>query len=128
MHLSDESFQFYAARHYDNPQCHSIEEFEDDLKRFQYLRRLMKRYRERGELKTRLILNHLTVLYNCFDQQATAMLFMRLEGFHSILKPFLLFFNRLPPTVNYNGVQLNTSDIALDSGVVDQLREYYRES
>ena len=64
--LDDTNFMLYAAAHYDNPQCYDTDEFYDDLKRFKYLKRLLNRYKETGELKERLILNHLTVIYNVF--------------------------------------------------------------
>ena len=64
--LDDSNFMLYAAANYDNPQCYDTDEFYDDLKRFKYLKRLLNRYKETGELKERLILNHLTVIYNVF--------------------------------------------------------------
>jgi len=74
--LDDTNFMLYAAAHYDNPQCYDTDEFYDDLKRFKYLKRLLNRYKETGELKERLILNHLTVIYNVFGSTpATRLLF-----------------------------------------------------
>ena len=79
MELTEQTFLIYASKHYDNPQCSSYEEFEDDLKRIQYLKRLFNRYEGSGELKERLILNHIIVLYNCFGLAATNILFLKLE-------------------------------------------------
>ena len=77
--LDDSNFMLYAAANYDNPQCYDTDEFYDDLKRFKYLKRLLNRYKETGELKERLILNHLTVIYNVFGSTpATRLLFFKL--------------------------------------------------
>ena len=74
--LDDSNFLLYAASNYDNPQCYDTDEFYDDLKRFKYLKRLFNRYKETGELKERLILNHLIVIYNVFGPMpATRLLF-----------------------------------------------------
>lgn len=123
LEIVDESnFLLYAAKHYDNP-CHDTEEFLDDLKRFKYLKRLFVKYRESGELKERLILNHLIVLYNIFDDHATPMLFLKLKGFETHLKPFLVLLSRLPNKVHYSSNFIYTSDIPMDPLVVEQLRK-----
>jgi len=121
--LSESTFLVYAANHYDNIQCHDVSEFEEDLKRFQYLRKLFGRYHTLGDLKERLILNHLIVIYNCFGKAATNMLFMKLEGFHQYLKPFVEYLNYLPPTVEYNGTVLHTSRITSDTAIIKKLEE-----
>ena len=100
-------------------------EFFDDLKRFKYLKRLFNKYQETGDLKERLILNHLVVLYNLFGEGATRMLFFKLRDHHDILKPFLVLLSRLPEKVTGIGIEgkeLNTSDITEDTYVVDVLR------
>lgn len=122
MILSDETFMLYAAKYYDNPQCTSMEEFEDDLKRFQYLKRLFNRYYNTGELKDRLILNHIIILYNCFGTYATPMLFMKLEESHSSLKPFIIKLNFMPESVSYNNKVILSSDIPMDPIIVEILR------
>jgi hypothetical protein len=68
--LNSENFTLYAIKHYDNPQCESIDEFYDDLRRFRYLKRLLFRYHEQGELKERLLLNHTIILFNIFGFEA----------------------------------------------------------
>lgn len=113
----------YAAKYYDFRRSASEEEFNDDLKRFQYLKRLFKRYEEDGELKVRLILNHLIVLYNCFGAEGTPMLFMKLEGYHSFLKPFVIMLGFMPDRVAYNGKTIINSDIPLDQKIIKELRE-----
>ena len=102
--LTDETFELFAAKHYDNPQCISYEEFVSDIKRFQYIQKLFARYIRSGELKVDLIFNHLIVLYNCFNGATTNMLFMKIkDDHHSLLKPFVVAMNRMPEQISYNG-------------------------
>ena len=87
----------FAIKFYNNPQSVTREDFEDDLKRIKYIKRLLKRYKNTGELKVHLILNHLTVLFNVFDEAAVPLLFYNLEkDLWPYVKSFLLFLNRLP--------------------------------
>lgn len=95
MKLSDDNFILYAMHHYDNPQCHSVEEFEEDLRKFLYLKKLFSRYKNNDELRERLILNHIIVLYNIFGDAATDMLFLKLSEYESELATFLVYLNRL---------------------------------
>ena len=87
----------YAIRHYNNPQCEGEKEFEDDLKRFKYIKRLLRKYHETGILKERLLLNHIIVLNNVFgaDACATLLLYKIQEDYWPVLKSFLLFLNIL---------------------------------
>lgn len=96
MELDESNFVIFAAKHYDNPQCVSTKEFIEDLGRFKYIKKLLGRYVERGELRERLILNHLIILYNCFDQETTKMLFMKMPEYKSLLVPFIEYLGRLP--------------------------------
>lgn len=121
-HLDDDNFILFAAKHYDNPQCYDSEEFFDDLKRFKYLKRLFGKYEETGELRERLILNHLIVLYNVFGDIATKMLFYKLDGYHGYLIPFLVLLHRLPDKVVIDRV-IYTSDIPMDNNIVNVLRK-----
>lgn len=124
--LNEDNFLLYAARNYDNPQCYSSEEFYDDLKRFKYLKRLFGKYRDSGELRERLILNHLIVIYNVFGNHATPMLFLKLDQYHEYLKPFLLFLKRMPVKIDKLGNECTTiysSDIHMDERVVEVLRK-----
>jgi hypothetical protein len=123
MILDDNTFKIIATRNYDFRKSMSVEEFESDLHRFKYIGRLMRRYKKKDELKTRLILNHIIILYNCFGSSTTNMLFMRLEEYHEVLKPFVLFLNFLPEKVEYKDKVIYTVDIAMDSRVVKELRE-----
>ena len=100
-----------------------VEEFYDDLKKFQYLKRLFKRYEEDDDLKVRLILNHLIILYNCFGPQATNMLFFKLKDQHQYLKPFVLFLNYMPDVIEYENTKILNTDIPLDLNIVRELRK-----
>lgn len=108
--------------HYDNPQCHSLAEFEEDLKKFLYLKKLLSRYKNNGELRERLILNHIIVLYNIFGDAATRMLFHKIEeNCWDVLVTFLVYLDRMPETVPEFGIKL--SDITLDENVIAVLRK-----
>jgi len=123
--LDNQNFVLFAAKHYDNPHCVDTVEFYDDLKRFKYIKRLFGRYEERGELCERLILNHITILYNVFGPEATRMLFLKLDGHLSYLKPFLVLLGHMPDKIENIGSQGKTiysSDIPMDQGVIDVLR------
>lgn len=120
--IDDDNFVLFAAKHYDNPQCYDAEEFYDDLKRFKYLKRLFGKYEETGELRERLILNHLIVLYNVFGDVTTKMLFYKLDGYYSYLIPFLVLLHRLPDKVNLGNI-IYTSDIPMDNNIVNVLRK-----
>ena len=93
--ITPANWQMFAMKHYDNPQADGEEEFQDDLKRFKYLKRLLKKYHEGGELKERLILNHIIVLTNVFGVEAsvTLLLFKIEPEYWSELKTFLLYLN-----------------------------------
>lgn len=125
--LDESNFLLYAARHYDNPQCFDTIEFYEDLKRFKYIKRLFNRYIEEGDLKERLVLNHIVILFNLFGVvPATRMLFLKCRGQESQLAPFLIVLNSLPEKVENIGVEnrtISTSDIALDLAVVQALRK-----
>lgn len=110
-------------KHYDNPQCTEMSEFEEDIKRFQYLRKLFSRYRQDNELKERLILNHLIVLFNVFGPGATNMLFMRLHEFHEFLKPFVEYLNYMPRLIMYEDTVINSDSITSDEFVINRLKE-----
>lgn len=125
--LDEFNFLLYAAKHYDNPQCHDTVEFYDDLKRFKYIKRLLNRYIDEGDLKERLILNHIIILNNVFGPTATVrMLFLKCKGMESYLKSFLVFLNLLPEKIEHIGVEnrtINTKDIKLDEKILEELRK-----
>jgi hypothetical protein len=95
--LNEDNYLLFAIKFYDNPQALTMEDFETDLKRIRYVKRLLKKYKNTGELKTHLILNHLIVLFNVFNDAAIPLLFYNLDSdLWSSLKSFLIFLNRLP--------------------------------
>jgi hypothetical protein len=95
--LNENNYLLFAIKFYDNPQALTREDFEDDLKRIKYVKRLLKRYKNTGVLKTHLILNHLTVLFNVFNDAAVPLLFYNLEkDLWPSIKSFLVFLHRIP--------------------------------
>lgn len=130
--LDESNFLLYAAKHYDNPSCFDTLEFYEDLNRFKYLKRLFSRYDETGELKERLILNHIIVIYNLFGVEAsTRMLFLKLKDYYHYLKPFLIFLNYCPERVVGIGIDnktVITSDIIMDPLIVEALRKIWQQA
>lgn len=123
--LNDDNFIIYAIKNYDNPSCKGLDEFNDDLKRFKYIKRLFRKYKSSKLIKERLILNHLIVIYNLFGSEAaTKMLFYKIEpDYWPQLKTFLVFLNFMPIKVIVSkGVHVNDSDIPLDENILTILR------
>jgi hypothetical protein len=124
--LDDSNFFLYAAHHYHNP-CVDETEFLEDLSRIKNLRRLFSRYEKRGELKERLILNHLMVLYNVFEHRAlTRMLVFKLYDHLPLLKPFLMLLSYWPERVENIGPDnetIRSNDIIMDMKIVEILRK-----
>jgi hypothetical protein len=123
MNLTESTFLLYAMKNYDNPQCTEMSEFEEDMKRFQYLRKLFSRYRQDSDLKERLILNHLIVIFNVFGPGATNMLFMRLHEYHEYLKPFVEYLNFMPEVLVYDEMMINSDSIKGDELIKLRLKE-----
>ena len=129
--LNGKNFLLYAMQHYDNPQCVEVEEFNDDLKKIKYIKRLFNQYITEGVLKERLLLNHIIVFYNVFSvEAATRILFYKLEEeFWPMLKTFLFYLSFLPEKIeSINGKEILTDNIPMDQGIVDSLRHFDRES
>jgi len=123
--LTEENFLMFAMREYNNMQCTDIEEFYDDLKKIKYIKRLFNIYKNDGQLKERLILNHLITWYNVFPIQAgTRILFYKIEEqFWPMLKTFLIFLDRMPDKMELiRGKEIKSTDIKLDDGIVTRLR------
>ena len=124
--FNEKNYLHFAMKYYDNRQCTSVEEFNEDLNKIKYVKRLFNRFLETGELRTNLILNHLIVIYNVFENEAaTRMLFFRVEKkFYSILKPFLIFLNRLPEKIKgIDGEDIQTNHIPLNETTIKELRK-----
>ena len=93
--LNEDTYILFAIKHYENPHCVTREDFDEDLKRFKYLKRLLKRYVRGGQLRIHLIINHLIILYNVFGEAATPLLFYKLEReYWCILKTILSYLNK----------------------------------
>ena len=97
--LNEDNFLLFAIKHYQNPQAVTKEDFDKDLNHFKYIKRLLKRYKNTGELKSHLLINHFIILYNTFGDATTPMLFYKIEReLWSVMKTFVLFLNKLPET------------------------------
>ena len=123
--LNEGNFLMYSMKEYNNIQCVDIEEYYDDLKKIKYIKRLFNIYLNDGQLKERLILNHLIVFYNVFPIQAgTRILFYKIEEhFWPMLKTFLIFLERMPDKIeSIRGKTILSTDIKLDDGIVTRLR------
>jgi hypothetical protein len=115
--LNRENFELFAAKHYDNPCCLTAEEFYEDLARFKYIIRLLRKYRDAGVLQERLILNHVICIYNVFkNEAATTMMFYRIESdLWPQIKTFLLYLNYLPEN--------KYQDIGIDIKIAKRLQD-----
>jgi hypothetical protein len=125
--LNDDNFLIFAIKNYQNPSCTGMEELEDDLKRFKYLKRLLNRYTNTGEPNERLIINHLILLYNVFGKATTEMLFYKLEEkYWSDLKTYLVFLNRMPLEEVYTqGLQVKRGvNTPLNEELINILRKF----
>ena len=123
--LNEDNFLIYAMKEYNNVQCTGVEEFYDDLKKIKYIKRLFNIYKNDGQLKERLILNHLIVYYNVFPvQSGTRILFYKIEEhFWPMLKTFLIFLDRMPEKIeSIRGNEIKSTNIILDEGIVTRLR------
>jgi hypothetical protein len=123
--LNEENFVIYAMKCYTSPNC-IMSEFEGDIKRTKYLKRLFRRYKVTKSLKERLILNHIILLNNVFGPEPTSrILFYRIdERDYDILKTFLLYLNILPETImGIRGKNIHTTDIPVDMNIAEILRK-----
>ena len=95
--LNADNFLLFAIKNYENPEAVTVEDFEKDLNHFRYIKRLLKKYKGRGELKVHLLINHFIILYNIFGDATTPMLFFKIDKeLWPYVKSFVLFLNRLP--------------------------------
>ena len=124
--LNDDNFLLYAMKFYDNPQCLSETDFNNDLKIFKYVKRLLNRYERTGEIKERLMLNHLIMLGNVFPVQIVSrILFFKIpKEYWSALKTFMIYLNYMPEQIlSINGEDVISSDIPIDMLIAKKLRE-----
>lgn len=123
--LTTDNVMLYAIKAYDRPDC-IMSEFKEDMKKFNYLKRLFQRYRKLGEIKERLIINHLVVIYNVFGVEvSTRLLFYKLSrDDYPALKTYLLFLNYMPETVKgIKGHDIHSSDVPVDMDIAEILRK-----
>jgi hypothetical protein len=123
--LNNRNYILYAAKHYDNPFCTSMDEFYEDLRRIKYVKKLITRYIQVGELKERLILNHLITLNNVFGPEALVrIIFLKMRDQLNYIKPFLVLLNICPDVVFNVGKEdkIYTDTIPMDQTIVEALR------
>lgn len=124
--LTADNFLLYCIKHYDNPQCSSTEEFFEDIMRLKYIKKLITRYIDSGDLRERLILNHLIVLSNVFKPEVLCkIIWLKFEPeYLECVKPFLIMLNILPDKIYNVGEQnvINTVDIGMDQMIINKLR------
>ena len=123
--LTNENYVRYAMRNYDNPQCTGIKEFEEDLARVVYLKRLFRRYKKAGVLRERLILNHIITFCNVFGLEiGIGILFFKIDpDLHYILKTFLVFLDYLPEGQPKILINVDTVKIVMDPEIITRLRK-----
>lgn len=116
--LNEKNYLMFAIKHYDNPQSVTVDDFMEDMKKFKYLKRLLKRYLKTGILRVNLILNHLIILFNVFGEATIPLLMFKLEEeYYPLIKTFLVYLDRLPEI----GGVLDT--VSTDDEVTDLLNE-----
>ena len=115
--LNEDNYLLFAIKYYENPQSVTKDDFYDDLKRIRWIKKLLKKYKNEGELKTHLLINHFIILYNVFGDAATPMLFYKLESeYWSILKTFMVYLQRFP---EYPLTKIH--DIPIDKNCLEKL-------
>ena len=128
--LTENNFLLYCAKKYNNPQALSTEEFLEDLERIKYIKKLITRYLDNGEIRERLILNHIITLKNCFGLELAKILFLKLEDQFKYVKPFLLYLSILPDKI-YNVGDRNVvimDDVPMEQAFINSLRKFNNES
>ena len=121
--LNEDNFLLFAIKNYENPQAVTKEDFDRDLNHFKYIKRLLKRYKNTGQLKTHLLLNHFIILYNIFGEATTPMLFFKIESdLWSPMKSFIMFLGRFP---EYPHSSIH--DIQVDLNCLSELYKIYDE-
>lgn len=122
--LNEDNFLLFAIKYHQNPQAVTRKDFERDLNHFKYIKRLLKRYRNTGELKTHLLVNHFIIIYNIFGEAATPMLFFKIDSeLWPAMKSFIIFLNKLP---EYPKTYIH--DIKVDLECMKSLYQIYNGS
>jgi len=116
--LNEDNFLLFAIKNYENPQSVTKEDFNRDLNHFKYIKRLLKRYKNTGQLKSHLLINHFIILYNIFGDATTPMLFYKIEReLWSTMKTFVMFLDRIP---EYPRTYIH--DIQIDEYCLEELK------
>ena len=122
--LNEDNFLLFAIKNYENPQAVTKEDFDKDLNHFKYIKRLLKRYKNTGQLKTHLLLNHFIILYNIFGEAATPMLFFKIEKeLWSSMKTFMIFLDKIP---EYPKCYIH--NISIDSNCLQELQSIFKSN
>ena len=122
--LTEDNFLLFAIKNYENPQAVTKEDFDKDLNHFKYIKRLLKRYKNSGQLKTHLLLNHFIILYNIFGEATTPMLFFKIEeDLWPCMKTFVMFLGKFP---EYPKSSIH--DIQPDLYCLQELYKIYNEN
>ena len=122
--LNEDNFLLFAIKNYENPQAVTKEDFDKDLNHFKYIKRLLKRYKNTGQLKTHLLLNHFIILYNIFGEATTPMLFYKIDEqeLWSCLKTFVVFLDKLPEFPH-----TYIHDLDMDDNCMQELISFHNE-
>ena len=116
--LTEDNYVLFAIKYYDNPSAVTKEDFLDDLRRFKYIKRLINKYLKNGEVKLHLLLNHIIIVYNVFNEAATPLLFFKMDKeYWSIIKSIMIFLERYP------AVESDTlKQIPIDEQIIKELK------
>ena len=120
--LNKENFLLFAIKHYENPTASTQEEFEEDLKRFKYVKRWLKRYHDSGDINSHLLLNHIIIILNCWNDAAIPMFFHKIEqSYWTYLKAFLMYLDRIPehPITSLHFIKEDERIVRLLEGTTD---------
>ena len=121
--LNEDNFLLFAIKNYENPQAVTKEDFDKELNHFKYIKRLLKRYKNTGVLKSHLLLNHFIILYNIFGEATTPMLFFKIdEDLWPSMKTFVIFLNRFPEYT-----KTSMQDVKVDSDCLKELNRINHE-
>ena len=121
--LNKENFLLFAIKYYENPTTSTQEEFEEDLKRFKYVKRWLKRYHDSGDINSHLLLNHIIIILNCWDDAAIPMFFHKIEStYWPYLKAFLSYLDKIPssPVTSLHYIEEDQRILRLLEGTTDE--------